>query len=47
MTPDVCVCGHEPATYEVWHDTGDFDFELVEFIIDDSAEVFAAACFSI
>ncbi len=47
MVLDPCVTGHEPACYEVWHDTGDFDFELIAYIGSDSPEVFAAACFNV
>lgn len=43
MIPYAGVCGHVPALYEVWHDTGHFDVELIEFISNDCAEVFVVA----
>ena len=45
MIPCADVCGHAHAMYEVWHDTGHFDFELIEFIDNDCAEVFVVASF--
>jgi len=44
MCPDPCVCGHEPACCEVWMKESD-GFDLLQFLQNDSPEVFAAACF--
>lgn len=42
MYPDPCTVDQEPAAYEVWAREGNV-YELLEFLQNDSPEVFAAA----